>query len=588
MKGYEFAKGQYVKFTPEEIKALEEAGSETIDITEFLPIEKVDPLYFEKAYYVGPDKGGDKPYRLLAEAMRKTKRAAIATWAARGKQYLVLIRPFEDGLMLQQLRYAEEIKSFEEVERGKGDVKPAELNLAVQLVEQISADAFHPEHYHDGVATRDRSRDPSQGRGRRGDRGGERGARVGADHRSDGSAEGEPRRRCGRAARPEARAGGREARREARASGRFQALEVVASLARSRALCESTAMADEREAASFSVEQVAGLLGLGAAQLRTFVRNGFVEPARGPRGELRFSFQDLVFLRVVARLADARISPRRMERAVRGLRARLPGDRPLSGVRLSAAGANVVVREHDRTWSPESGQYWFEFETPGGVDRAARRAAARRGGTAAQRSRALEVTATAEGWYVFGCEVEASNPDAARAAYARALELDPGLAEAHVNWGCLEHEAGRLAEAEAQYRAALAIRPDDATAAFDLAVVLEDRGRGAEARAAYETALALDPTAPTRTSISRASATASAKRAPRSATSRRTASSRSRSSLCFRIAIASSGGGTFGQNIPQAATPQRCKATPPSAEDVLDERPAAAPHGAAMPIGDRP
>jgi DNA end-binding protein Ku len=154
VKGYEFAKGQYVTFTPEEIKALEEEGSETIDITEFLPIEKVDPLYFEKASYVGPDKGGDKPYRLLAEAMRKTRRAAIATWAARGKQYLVLIRPFEDGLMLQQLRYAEEIKSFEEVERGKGEVKPAELNLAVQLVEQISSDAFHPEHYHDAVHTR--------------------------------------------------------------------------------------------------------------------------------------------------------------------------------------------------------------------------------------------------------------------------------------------------------------------------------------------------------------------------------------------------------------------------------------------------
>jgi DNA end-binding protein Ku len=154
VKGYEFAKGQYVKFTPEEIKALEEVGSETIDIAEFLPIERVDPLYFEKAYYVGPDKGGDKPYRLLAEAMRKTRRAAIATWAARGKQYLVLIRPFEDGLMLQQLRYAEEIKSFEEVERGKGEVKPAELNLAVQLVEQISADEFHPEHYHDSVRTR--------------------------------------------------------------------------------------------------------------------------------------------------------------------------------------------------------------------------------------------------------------------------------------------------------------------------------------------------------------------------------------------------------------------------------------------------
>jgi DNA-binding transcriptional MerR regulator len=250
-------------------------------------------------------------------------------------------------------------------------------------------------------------------------------------------------------------------------------------------------MADERDAASFSVEQVAGLLGLGAAQLRSFVRNGFVEPARGPRGELRFSFQDLVFLRVVARLADARISPRRVERAVRGLRARLPVDRPLSGVRLATTGANVVVHEHDRTWSPESGQYWFEFDSsaapPALLDAPSRV-------PSAQRSEPpLEVTATAEGWYVFGCEIEASNPDAARAAFARALELEPKLAEAHVNWGCLEHEAGRLAEAEAQYRAALAIRSEDATATFDLAVVLEDLGRGAEARAAYESALALDP-----------------------------------------------------------------------------------------------
>jgi DNA end-binding protein Ku len=154
VKGYEFAKGQYVKFTPEELKAMEEAGSETIDIAEFLPLEKVDPLYFEKTYYLGPDKGGDKPYRLLAEAMKKTARAAIASWSARGKQYLVLIRPFEDGLVLQQLRYADEIKSFADVERGEAAVKPAELQLAVQLVEQISADEFHPEHYHDTVRER--------------------------------------------------------------------------------------------------------------------------------------------------------------------------------------------------------------------------------------------------------------------------------------------------------------------------------------------------------------------------------------------------------------------------------------------------
>ena len=154
VKGYEFQKGQYVTFSPDELRALEEAGSETIEISEFLPLESVDPLYFEKAYYLGPDKGGDKPYRLLAEAMRKTGRAALARWAARGKQYLVLIRPFRDGLVMQQLRYADEVKSFDEVERGQAAVKAAELDLAVQLVEQIESDGFHPERYDDAVKHR--------------------------------------------------------------------------------------------------------------------------------------------------------------------------------------------------------------------------------------------------------------------------------------------------------------------------------------------------------------------------------------------------------------------------------------------------
>jgi len=154
VKGYEFAKGHYVTFTNEELRALEETGSDVIEITEFLPLSEVDPLFYEKAYYLGADKGGDKPYQLLAQAMQETGRAAIARWVARGKQYLVLIRPFEGGLLLQQLRYPDEIKSFDEVERAKVTLKPAELHLAVQLVEQISSDAFHPEHYRDAVHDR--------------------------------------------------------------------------------------------------------------------------------------------------------------------------------------------------------------------------------------------------------------------------------------------------------------------------------------------------------------------------------------------------------------------------------------------------
>jgi DNA end-binding protein Ku len=154
VKGYEFAKGQYVTFTPDELKALDEIGTETIEIHEFLPLAKIDPIYFEKAYYLGPDKGGPKPYRLLAEAMLRTQRAALASWAARGKQYLVVIRPYQDGLILEQLRYADELKSFEEVDRGDAKVKDAEVDLAVQLVEQIGGQEFRPERYHDTVRER--------------------------------------------------------------------------------------------------------------------------------------------------------------------------------------------------------------------------------------------------------------------------------------------------------------------------------------------------------------------------------------------------------------------------------------------------
>jgi tetratricopeptide (TPR) repeat protein len=246
-------------------------------------------------------------------------------------------------------------------------------------------------------------------------------------------------------------------------------------------------------ASSFSAEQVAGLLGLTPQQIRAYVRGGVVAPERGPRGELRFSFQDLVFLRVVARLAGARISPRRVERAVRGLRARLPGDRPISGVRLDAEGSHLVVREDDRVWSPDSGQYWFAF-APRPVAAPAAPPARIEPVERGAEEPALEVSATAEGWYAFACEIEATQPEEARAAYARALAIDPKLAIAHVNWGCLEHEAGRLADAESHYRAALALESRDVVAGFDLAVVLEDQSRSDEARAAYEHVLDCDAT----------------------------------------------------------------------------------------------
>jgi DNA end-binding protein Ku len=154
VKGYEFAKDQYVLFTPEELKSFEEAGTHMAEITEFVPIDKVDPVYYDKAYYLAPDKGGAKPYALLAKAMQQSGRCALGRWAARGKQYIVMIRPVEEGLVMQQLLYAGEVRSIKEVEIPETEVKEAELKLAKQLIDAQSSDTFDPSQYTDQVSTR--------------------------------------------------------------------------------------------------------------------------------------------------------------------------------------------------------------------------------------------------------------------------------------------------------------------------------------------------------------------------------------------------------------------------------------------------
>ena len=149
VKGYEYSKGQYVLFTEDELKALIPEPTNAVEIREFVPLEQVDPVYFEKSYYLGPDKGGDRPYRLLAEAMRQTGRAALARYVARGKDQLVLLRPYENGLVMQQLRYSDELRSFSEVPLGAAEIKEPELKLAIQLIDQIATDEFRPEEYED-------------------------------------------------------------------------------------------------------------------------------------------------------------------------------------------------------------------------------------------------------------------------------------------------------------------------------------------------------------------------------------------------------------------------------------------------------
>jgi len=154
VKGYEFAKNQYVTFTDDELRALDEQATEAIDIVEFLPLSSVDPIYYDRAWYLGPDRGADKAYRLLGEALRQTGRVALARYATRGRQYLVLVRPLENGLVLQQLRYAEEVRPLAELGLGNPALTDAELTLAKELIERGAGEEFHPERYADDVKAR--------------------------------------------------------------------------------------------------------------------------------------------------------------------------------------------------------------------------------------------------------------------------------------------------------------------------------------------------------------------------------------------------------------------------------------------------
>jgi len=154
VKGYEFAKDQYVMFSPEEIKALEEAGSDSIDVEEFVPLSAVDPVYYDKTYYLAPDKGGAKPYTLFATALRESGRCAVGRWATRGREYTVILRPFQNGLALQQLHFSAEVRSISELELEDAVVRDNELKLARQLIDSQTSESFDATAYVDEVKTR--------------------------------------------------------------------------------------------------------------------------------------------------------------------------------------------------------------------------------------------------------------------------------------------------------------------------------------------------------------------------------------------------------------------------------------------------
>jgi DNA end-binding protein Ku len=150
VRAYEFAKDQYVRVADDELKALEGEASKTIDIAEFVPLDKVDPIYFEKTFYLGPDKAGEKPYRLLTDAMARSEQVAVARFVMRGKENLVLIRAAQDGLMLHTMYFADEVRNFGEIDKGQSArIKDNEIDLALQLISGLASDDFKPENYQD-------------------------------------------------------------------------------------------------------------------------------------------------------------------------------------------------------------------------------------------------------------------------------------------------------------------------------------------------------------------------------------------------------------------------------------------------------
>lgn len=154
VKGYEVAKDQYVLFSEEELRGLQEASTQTVEINEFVPEESVPKVYHQKTYYLGPDKGGARAYRLLSRALQETGRCGLAKYAARGKMYLVLIAPKDDGLVMYQLNYADEVVDFDEIPKGDAEPKEGEVDLAKQLIDQNASERFQPEKYEDEVKAR--------------------------------------------------------------------------------------------------------------------------------------------------------------------------------------------------------------------------------------------------------------------------------------------------------------------------------------------------------------------------------------------------------------------------------------------------
>jgi len=234
----------------------------------------------------------------------------------------------------------------------------------------------------------------------------------------------------------------------------------------------------------FTTREVAKILDLPEERIRSCIRAGLLRPDRGSGRQFRFTFQDLLLLKTTKGLLDSRVPAKRIRRLLASLKRQLPDDRQLSSLTIYADGRRVVAWDGSARWQPDSGQFLFNFE----VNRVAEQVVLPVGA-----SEMAAPALTAKQWFDLACELEATSPEEARRAYHQALELDPALADAHVNLGRLYHEAKEPARAEAHYRAALEHAPGDPIAYFNLGVLLEDGRRADQAVRAYKQAIARDP-----------------------------------------------------------------------------------------------
>ncbi|HXV78618.1 MAG TPA: tetratricopeptide repeat protein [Candidatus Binatia bacterium] len=234
----------------------------------------------------------------------------------------------------------------------------------------------------------------------------------------------------------------------------------------------------------FTTGEVAKILNLPDRRIRSFVRAGFLTPARDQKRTFHFTFQDLLFLKTAKGLLDSRVPSKRIIRMLGSLKRQLPGDRHLSGLKIYADGRRVIVWDGKARWQPDSGQFLFNFDARNMVQKAKLPKAA---------TKPAEDKLTAEHWFNLGVELEATSTKEAERAYRMALELEPKMAAAHLNLGKLHHDAGELQEARAHYQAAAEIDPNDPASRFNLGVLLEDCKRPQEAMGAYREAIKRDP-----------------------------------------------------------------------------------------------